>query len=121
VDVTKAEQVTGACAEHGEGPFRDAAGDRLLFVDPPSAGQPAWLAALQQTSLFGPAAEATHTRDLQLPAHTVMGVERTRATFLSYSQQDQASFTADLGKLLQPAAHIDLVQEAFLAMAPAAA
>jgi sugar lactone lactonase YvrE len=33
VDVTKAEQVTGACAEHGEGPFWDAAGDRLLFVD----------------------------------------------------------------------------------------
>jgi hypothetical protein len=45
----------------------------------------------------------------------------TDSAFLSYSQQDQASFTADLGKLLQPAAHIDLVQEAFLAMAPAAA
>lgn len=50
-----------------------------------------------------------------------MGVERTRATFLSLSQQDQASFTADLGKLVQPVAHIDLVQETFLAMAPAAA
>jgi sugar lactone lactonase YvrE len=33
VDVTKAEQITGACAEHGEGPFWDAAGGRLLFVD----------------------------------------------------------------------------------------
>jgi sugar lactone lactonase YvrE len=33
VDVTKAEQVSGACAEHGEGAFWDAAGDQLLFVD----------------------------------------------------------------------------------------
>lgn len=31
--MTKARQVTGACTEHGEGPFWDAAGDRLLFVD----------------------------------------------------------------------------------------
>ena len=61
------------------------------------AGQPAWLGALQESSLFGPPVEATHTRALRLPAQTVMGVERTRATFLSYSQQDQASFTADLG------------------------
>ena len=30
--MTKAEQVTGACAEHGEGPFWDAADGRLLFV-----------------------------------------------------------------------------------------
>ena len=30
--MTKAEQVTGACAEHGEGPFRDAADGRLLFA-----------------------------------------------------------------------------------------
>ena len=47
------------------------------------------------------------------------GVERTRATFLSYSKQDQASFTADLGGLLQPTTHVNLVQETFLAMAPA--
>lgn len=31
--MTKAERVSGACAEHGEGPFWDAAGDQLLFVD----------------------------------------------------------------------------------------
>jgi SAM-dependent methyltransferase len=85
----------------------------------PWADQPAWLAALQETSLFGPAVEATHTRALQFPAQTVMGVERTRATFLSYSKQEQASFTADLGKLLQPTTHIDLVQETFFAVAPA--
>lgn len=31
--MTNAEQVSGACAERGEGPFWDAAGDQLLFVD----------------------------------------------------------------------------------------
>jgi hypothetical protein len=48
----------------------------------------------------------------------VIGVERTRATFLSYAEQDQADFTADLKALLEPGSHIDLVQESFLAMAP---
>jgi hypothetical protein len=51
---------------------------------------------------------------------TVLGVERTRATFLSYSKQDQPDFTADLTALLPHSTHIDLVQETFLAMAPAA-
>ncbi len=31
--MTRAEQVTAARAEHGEGPFWDAAGEQLLFVD----------------------------------------------------------------------------------------
>jgi hypothetical protein len=39
----------------------------------------------------------------------------------SYSKQDQASFTADLGQLLQPGAHVDLAQETFLAMASSTA
>lgn len=84
------------------------------------ARQPAWLAALRETTLFGPAAEVTHTRDLQVPAQAILGVERTRAAFLSYSQHDQAAFTADLRALLEPATHIDLAQETLLAMAPAA-
>jgi hypothetical protein len=92
---------------------------RYSHQNAPWAAQPAWLAALQDTTLFGPAVKATHTRALQLPAQKVIGVERTRATFLSYSKQDQASFTTDLGNLIQPATHIDLVQETFLAMAPA--
>lgn len=83
-------------------------------------GQPAWAAALRETTLFGEPAEARHTMALRLPAETVMGVERTRATFLSYSEQDQASFTADLRTLLEPDSHVDLVQETLLAMAPAA-
>ncbi len=82
--------------------------------------QPARVTALRQTTLFGGTVEASHTRALRLPAQTVLGVERTRATFLSYSKQDQASFTADLRMLLEPSSHVDLVQETLLAMAPAA-
>jgi SAM-dependent methyltransferase len=83
-------------------------------------GQPAWVTALRQTTLFSGIVEARHTRALRLPAQTVLGVERTRATFLSYSKQDQANFTAGLRTLLEPGSHVDLVQETFLAMAPAA-
>ncbi|MBO0789006.1 MAG: class I SAM-dependent methyltransferase, partial [Actinobacteria bacterium] len=84
-------------------------------------GQPRWLTALRQSRLFGQTLEAGHTRALRLPAETVIGLERTRATFLSFTEQDQAGFSADLTALLQPGTHIDLVQETFLAMAPAAA
>lgn len=45
------------------------------------------------------------------------GVERTRATFLSFAEPDQVNFTAELTALLPPGSPIDLVQESFLAMA----
>jgi hypothetical protein len=60
------------------------------------------------------------TRTLRLPVQAIPGVERTRATFLSYSEQDQARFTADLSALLEPGSHVDAVQETVLAMAPPA-
>jgi SAM-dependent methyltransferase len=81
-------------------------------------GQPAWLTPLRETRLFGPAVEASHTRALRLPAETVIGVERTLATFLSYTEQDQAGFTADFQVLVVSGSHIDLLRETFLAMAP---
>jgi ubiquinone/menaquinone biosynthesis C-methylase UbiE len=78
---------------------------------------PVWLTALRETRLFGETVEASDTRALRLPAETVIGVESTRATFLSYAEQDQADFTTDLRTLLEPGSHIDLIQESFLAMA----
>jgi ubiquinone/menaquinone biosynthesis C-methylase UbiE len=84
-------------------------------------GQPAWLSALRETGLFGATVEVSHTRALRLPAETVIGVERTRATFLNSTERDQANFTADLTALVEPGSHIDLLQETFLAMAPTAA
>jgi len=77
----------------------------------------AWLAALRESELFGPTVEVSHSRTLRLPAETVIGVERTRATFLSFADSDQRNFTTDLTALLAPGSPVDLVQETFLAMA----
>ena len=66
------------------------------------ASQPAWLTGLRAGEIFGQTVELSHTRDLRLPAETVMGVERTRATFLSWPGPDQAAFTAGLQALLDP-------------------
>jgi ubiquinone/menaquinone biosynthesis C-methylase UbiE len=84
-------------------------------------GQPPWLAGLRDSGLFGATVETSHTRALRLPAETVIGVERTRAAFLSYTEQVQAAFTTDLTALLEPGTHIDVLQETFVAMAPTAA
>ena len=80
--------------------------------------QPAWLTGLREGGLFGRTVETQSNRTLRLPAATVLGVERTRATFLSWPEPDRAAFTADLSALLHGAGAIDVVQETFLAMAP---
>jgi ubiquinone/menaquinone biosynthesis C-methylase UbiE len=80
--------------------------------------QPAWLSPLRESELFGETVEVNHSRAVRVPAQTVLGVERTRAMFLSYTEQDQADFTADLRALLEPGSHIDLIQETFLVMSP---
>jgi hypothetical protein len=92
-------------------------------IQPPdrAVGRPASLVdSATGSHLFRCDSRGTHTRALRLPVQTVMGVERTRATFLSYSKQDQDDLTADLRALLQPSTYVDLVQQTFLAMAPAA-
>ena len=82
------------------------------------ADQPSWLTALRESELFGDTVEMSHARDLRLSAEAVIGVERTRATFLSYGEQDRRDFTADLTALLAGGGSVDLVQESFLTMAP---
>jgi SAM-dependent methyltransferase len=85
------------------------------------ASRPPWLAGLRESSLFGEPVELQDESELRLGAQTILGVERTRATFLSYSKQDQESFTADLAALLDPSSFVDVVQDTFLAMAPVVA
>lgn len=82
-----------------------------------AADQPAWVAGLRDTALFGEPVELRHASPLQLPAEAVIGLESTRATFLSYSEQEQADFTAGLSALLEPGCHVDLVQDTLLSMA----
>jgi len=86
-----------------------------------AADLPAWVAGLRETVLFGEPVELRRTDPLRLPATAVIGLERTRATFLSYSEQDQADFTADLSALLEPGSQVDAVQVTLLSMAPKAA
>jgi ubiquinone/menaquinone biosynthesis C-methylase UbiE len=78
---------------------------------------PSWVAELRDAPLFGEVAETTHQTDLRLPAEAIVGVECTRATFLSFSEADQAGFAANLRRLLEPSPYVELVQETLLGMA----
>jgi hypothetical protein len=77
---------------------------------------PSWVAELRDTPLFGEVAETNHQTGLRLPAEAIVGVECTRATFLSYSETDQAGFAADLRRLLEPSPYVELVRETLLGM-----
>jgi 2-polyprenyl-3-methyl-5-hydroxy-6-metoxy-1,4-benzoquinol methylase len=85
-----------------------------------SGGGPTWVTGLRDTALFGAPVELSHTRQVRLPAQVVIGVERTRASFLSLSEQARADFTADLSALLEPGSVVDVVQETLLSMSPKA-
>lgn len=58
------------------------------------------------TGLFEGVQERTHSERQTLPAATVLGVERTRATFLSYDEATQASFFEDLAAALAGASAV---------------
>lgn len=79
--------------------------------------KPTWAETINQSDLFADVVEASHSYRLRLPAQVVLGVECTRATFLSYSESDRAAFVADLRSLLGSAPEVDVTQETFLAMA----
>jgi ubiquinone/menaquinone biosynthesis C-methylase UbiE len=80
--------------------------------------QPGWRAGLAESPLFGPVTEVFQADPVELPAETVVGLERTRATFLAYRPEDQAAFTADLRALLSDSPSVAVVQETLLVMAP---
>ena len=85
-----------------------------------AAGAP-WAEPLRETDLFGAIVERAHEEPLELPARTVLGVECTRATYLSFNDVARQGFAADLEALLLPAPSVTLVQETCLAMAPVSA
>lgn len=85
-----------------------------------SLGAP-WAEPLRDTDLFGTVVERTHEQPLELLAETVLGVECTRATYLSFNDAAQQGFIADLQAILGPAPTVSLVQETYLAMAPVSA
>jgi SAM-dependent methyltransferase len=79
--------------------------------------EPRWVSGLRETSLFGEPVEFQHEGELRLSAETILGLERTRGTFLSYSRKDQEAFTAELAGLLEATPHVDVVQDTFVSMA----
>ncbi len=80
-----------------------------------ASGAP-WAERLGDTDLFGTVVEGTHEQPLELPHRTVLGVECTRATYLSFNDAAKQGFAADLEELLGPAPTVSLVQETYLAM-----
>lgn len=82
--------------------------------------RPPWYEPLREMDLFGDVVEVSWELALRLPVDTVLGVECTRATFLSFGEADRVGFAADLKKLLETIPYVALTQETFLAMAPVA-
>jgi trans-aconitate methyltransferase len=78
-----------------------------------------WVEALRTSRQFGDVIDTRHEHQITLSAAAILGVECTRATFLSFSNDDQEQFRADLQALLAQTPTVDVVQETYLAMAPA--
>ena len=79
--------------------------------------KPLWADMITQSGLFTDVVELSHSDRLRLPAHVVLGVECTRATFLSFDARARAAFVAELRGLIGSATEVDLRQETFGAMA----
>jgi ubiquinone/menaquinone biosynthesis C-methylase UbiE len=68
------------------------------------------------TGLFETAIHRTHTQRIARPAETVIGVENTRATHLSWPAAMRRDFTAELRRQIGSAAEVQLTQETSLTM-----
>jgi hypothetical protein len=66
--------------------------------------------------LFGPPVERSYSEPIVLPVQTVIGVETTRATFLSWPAHVQQDFASGLRHRLQHPADVHLTQQTSLAM-----
>jgi ubiquinone/menaquinone biosynthesis C-methylase UbiE len=69
------------------------------------------------TGLFGTPTWLTDRERTTMPAGTVIGLERTRATFLSWPDDIQRHFTEDLGMLLEVPSAVRLTRHTSVTMA----
>ena len=87
------------------------------------AGAWTWHGALPEidiagaAGLFGPPLERSDSQRIALPAETVIGVETTRATFLSWPERVQQDFVLELRDRLKPGEEVHVTQQTSLAMA----
>lgn len=79
---------------------------------------PPWLGVVWDMPWFGVGVERVLRQPLKLPRESVIGVECTRATYLSYGPADQAGFASELRAVLEETPRVSLLQETFLSMAP---
>jgi hypothetical protein len=70
------------------------------------------------TGLFGEPLEKTHAERISLPVDVVVGVESTRATFLSWDADARRAFTEQMRRHLRGLPSVDLTQQTTLTMAP---
>lgn len=70
------------------------------------------------TGLFGQPLETTHAERISLPVEVVVGLESTRATFLSWDPDDRREFTDQMRRHLSGRPNVDLTQQTTLTMAP---
>lgn len=69
------------------------------------------------TGLFEPAVHTTDAQRMTLPAETVIGVENTRATSLSWPTEVREEFTEEMRHHLRSHTEVHLTQETSLTMA----
>jgi 2-polyprenyl-3-methyl-5-hydroxy-6-metoxy-1,4-benzoquinol methylase len=74
---------------------------------------------IADTGLFGTPVRKRHTQRIVRPAETVIGVENTRATSLSWPDGARRDFTAELREQIGSATQVHLTQETTLTMARA--
>jgi ubiquinone/menaquinone biosynthesis C-methylase UbiE len=72
---------------------------------------------LAASSLFDEPVEHAHVERRSVDAAAVIGVEETRATWLAWDESTQASFDAELHRLLAGVERVELEQHTLLAMA----
>jgi hypothetical protein len=73
---------------------------------------------ISMTGLFGEPVEKTHAEPISLPAEVVVGVESTRATFLSWDTDARRDFAQQMRHHLRGHPNVALTQQTTLTMAP---
>lgn len=72
---------------------------------------------ITDTGLFAEPVSRLETQRLTLPAGTVLDVERTRATYLSWPEDTRREFTGELASLLRPHPEVPLTRTTTVTMA----
>jgi ubiquinone/menaquinone biosynthesis C-methylase UbiE len=97
-----------------EGMWAARSEDGGASVRPP---KPADAEVIAATGLFEEPIHTTHAQPMARPAETVIAVESTRSTFLSWPEDIRRGFTEELRQHLRSQAEVRLTQETSLTMA----